>query len=107
MIRVALLVGTLLLSTAACDKATVESCDKGCRNYFTLHYWEEAEREIAAAPEAEREALRAKKVSDLEPRMMQNLDICVQRCRSGGEKSRVNCWIEAKTMAELKRCDAE
>lgn len=103
VMRLALL--ALVMSLAACDKATVEACDQGCRNYFTLHYWEEAEAEIAKAPEAERAALRARKVSELEPRMMQNLDLCVQKCRSGADSSRAACWSKAKTAKEAEACE--
>ena len=99
-----LFAAALVLALASCSKATVEECDKGCRNYFTLHYWESAEREIAAAPESEREELRAKKASELEPRLMKELDLCVQKCRSGADKTRVKCWINAKTSADARKC---
>lgn len=103
----ALLLGLVVVLAAACDKATLEECDRGCRNYFTLHYWEEAEQEIAAAPEAERAALRAKKVSELEPRMMQNLELCVSKCRSGSDSKRAKCWGAAKTTADARACENE
>jgi hypothetical protein len=93
-----------LLGLVACDKASVQDCDKGCRNYFELHYWERANAEIAAAPAEEREALRQKKQAEFEPRMMQNLDLCVQKCRSGADEDRVKCWIAAKSTAEVKKC---
>jgi hypothetical protein len=101
----ALLVLATLLPLAACSKPTVETCDKGCRNYFTLHYWEEAEAEIARAPESERAALRAKKVSELEPRMTQGLELCVQKCRSGADQARAKCWMKAATTADAKQCE--
>ena len=99
-----LLAAALTLALASCSKASVEECDKGCRNYFSLHYWESAEQEIAAAPEGERAALRAKKESEMESRMMQNLDLCVQKCRSGSDKHRAKCWINAKTSAQARAC---
>ena len=97
----------LLLGLAACDKATVEECDKGCRNYFELHYWEMANMEIARAPAEERTALREQKVAELEGRMMQNLDLCVQKCKSGADSDRAKCWAAAKTTGEAKKCASD
>jgi len=102
--RAALVALLAVLALSACSKANIEQCDKGCRNYFRLHYWETAEREIAAAPESERAALRARKQSEFEPHLMQNIDLCVQKCRSGADKHRVQCWIDAKTSADARKC---
>jgi len=98
-----LLVVLAALTLASC-KATLEDCDKGCRNYYKLHYWETAEQEMAKLPESERAAFRAKKESELEPRMMKELDLCVNKCRSGADKHRVQCWIDAKTSAAARKC---
>ena len=103
--RIVLLLAALGL--AACDKASIEECDKGCRNYFELHYWEEASIQIARVPPEEREAFHQKKVAELEPRMMQNLDLCVQKCKSGADDERAKCWAAAKTTAEAKKCASE
>jgi hypothetical protein len=99
--RVALLL-TLLL--AACNKPKVQDCDKATRNYFKLKYWEEAEAQIAAAPESEREALRIQKQEELEPRMMRNIDLAVNKCVSGANNHRVQCWIKATTVKEAEAC---
>jgi len=107
MARVAASIVLLLLAVAGCDKASVQQCDKGCRNYFTLHYWDDANKEIAAAPEADRARLRAEKEAALEPRLLQNIDLCVQKCRSGATEGRVQCWIDAKTSAEAEACASE
>jgi hypothetical protein len=92
------------LALPACDKANAQQCDQGCRNYYTLHYWEWAEAEIAAAPEAERAELRKKKAAELEPRMMQELDNCVMKCRSGADSRRAKCWIDARTTRDARAC---
>jgi hypothetical protein len=106
MPRLAVLLAVALVAgLAACDKASVENCDQGCRNYFTLHYWEEAEAEIALAPPEERDALRAQKRSELEPRMMQNLELCIQKCRSGADGHRVKCWIASTSAEQARRCE--
>lgn len=93
------------LAVAGCDKASVQECDKGCRNYFTLHYWEEAEAEIAAAPEAERAALRADKERDYHERLKANLELCIQKCTSGAESGRATCWANAKSTEDAKKCE--
>ena len=87
MRRLALAV-LLCLAASACDKAATQKCDLGCRNYFKLHYWQDAEKEIQASPEADRPALRAKKESELEERM----------------QKRVQCWIDARTAPEAEAC---
>ena len=102
MVR-ALLALTLLL--AACNKASVQECDKGVRQYFKLVYWEEAEAQIAAVPEAERAALRLQKQEELEPRMMKNIDLAVNKCVSGAGAKRARCWTKATTVKEAKACD--
>jgi hypothetical protein len=94
-----------VLSLAACDKATVQECDKGCRNYFELHYWQAADMEIARAPAEQRDELRQQKQAELEPRMMKNLDLCVQKCKSGSDSKRAKCWAAARTTAEAKACE--
>lgn len=101
MIR-ALLLCSLLL--AACSKPKVQDCDKAVRNYFKLKYWEEAEALIAEAPESERAALRIQKQEDLEPRMMKSIDLAVQKCVSGADKTRVACWTKATTVKEVEAC---
>jgi hypothetical protein len=100
-----ILVLALVLGLAGCaDKAAAQQCDLGCRNYFKLHYWQQAERDIAAAPESERAALRKEFEGKLESRMQQELDLCVSKCKSGATKKRVQCWIDAKTSAEAMAC---
>ena len=100
----AVLVLLAACALASCDKASMQQCDLGCRNYYTLQYWEWAETEIAAAPEAERAELRKQKAAELEGRMLKELDNCVMKCRSGADKHRVQCWIDAKTAREARKC---
>jgi hypothetical protein len=101
MVRAAIVL-TLLLT--ACDKASVQDCDRATRNYFKLMYWREAEAQIAEAPEAERAALRIEKQEQLEPRMMKSLDLAVQKCVSGADKAQVRCWTKATTAEQAQAC---
>lgn len=101
MVR-AVIVLSLLLT--ACDKASVQDCDRATRNFFKLKYWQQAEADIAAAPEAERVALRIQKQEELEPRMMKSLDLAVQKCVSGSDKAQVRCWTKATTVEQAEAC---
>jgi hypothetical protein len=60
----ALCLAVVVLGFAACKRPSVESCEEALRNYASLTYWEQAEVEIAAAPPAEREKLRAAKLAE-------------------------------------------
>ena len=93
----------LALLAAGCG-ANDGDCDKACRNYFQLHYWEEANAEIAVAPVAEREALRQQKLVQLEERTNKGIVLCVKQCRTAATKEQVACMLGAKTKAEAKTC---
>src|SRR5688500_15810310 len=95
----------LLLVLAACG-ANDGDCDKACRNYFQLHYWDEANAEIAGAPLAEREALRQQKLVDLEARTNEGIVLCVKQCRTAATKDQVKCLLDAKSSADAKTCIA-
>jgi hypothetical protein len=95
---------SLALLLGACDKASVQQCDRGCRNYFTLHFHAETELLLPGIPEAERKAFLEKRAGDLEARMTQQLDLCVQKCRSGANDDRAKCWEKATTTKEAEAC---
>ena len=99
------LVATLLLALAAAGcGANDGDCDKACRNYFALHYWEKANAEIAGAPLAEREALRQAKLVELEERTNKGIVLCMKQCRTAATKEQVACLIDAKTTADAVAC---
>lgn len=100
------LVPLLLLAglLGGCEKPTVEQCDKGCRNYFQLHYWAEADRAVAAAPVEIRSGLRALWQADFPWREVYQLPLCTQKCRSGADPHRAKCWGEARTVADSEKC---
>jgi hypothetical protein len=93
----------LAIAASACG-ASGSDCDKACRNYFTLHYWDEADREIANAPPDQRDALRRKKVEELDPRMQGELSMCSSQCREAADSKEAKCMIEAKTVKEVEAC---
>jgi hypothetical protein len=93
-----------LVGILGCSHPSKQTCDKGCRNYFSIRYWQEAEKEIAAAPEADRERLRAEKTADLEDRLLQGLELCVSQCEKAAKPAEGKCMAEAKTVADLEKC---
>jgi hypothetical protein len=95
--------GALGLAAGACG-ASGGDCDKACRNYFTLHYWDEADRAIAAAPPDKRDAVRQQKVEQLEPRMQGELGMCVSQCREASSDKEAKCMMEAKTVKDIEAC---
>jgi hypothetical protein len=99
-----LLVASFVLGLLVSCGANDADCDKACRNFFQLHYWQEAEREIAAAPEAEREALRKQKHIDLEERTNKGIQLCMKQCRTAATKEQVACLIAATTPEAAKKC---
>jgi hypothetical protein len=99
-----ILLALVLATTAGACGANGADCDKACRNYFTLHYWDEADREIAKAPPDQRDALRRKKVEELDPRMQGELNMCVSQCREAAGNKEAKCMIEAKTVKDVEAC---
>jgi hypothetical protein len=95
----------LLVFVAACDKRSVQECDTGCRNYAKLHFWHLAEAQINAVPADQRDALRKEKEQMFEEELDKGIDLCVNGCTSAATKSRVQCWVNARTYDELMKCD--
>jgi len=100
--RALLLFALSLTAWLGCGNAA--DCDRGCRNYYQLHYWEEANAEIAKAPEAEREALRKQKLVDLEERTNAGIQLCIKQCTTAASKDEIKCMIAARTAPEAKKC---
>lgn len=98
------LLALVLASLGGACGAKGSDCDKACRNYFTLHYWDEADREIAKAPPDQRDAIRKKKVDELDPRMQGELGMCVSQCRQSADDKEAKCMIEAKTAKDVEVC---
>ena len=101
--RCAAVLALALLALGACKGDPVE-CEKACRNYATLKYWEKADAEIAALPEDQQAAARADKEAKLEGELEQGMNFCVASCTSANNDDQNACLIAAKTVAEAKAC---
>jgi hypothetical protein len=90
-------------SLSACRGDPVR-CDQGCRNFATLVYWKNADAQIAAEPEATRDALRKRLVGEFAQRLESGIDTCVSQCQSANNTVMVDCMIEAKTADQALAC---
>ena len=103
--RVALAAAALLWGADSREvHASGADCDKACRNYFTLHYWDEADRQLEKAAPDQRDALRKKKVDEMDPRMQGELGMCVSQCREAADDKIAKCMIDAKTVKDVEAC---
>lgn len=93
----------LVFLLAACKGDPVK-CDRGCRNYFTLKYWETTEPEIEKAPADQRDALRKTKQAELKSKLEDGLALCVSQCQSANHTEDIDCMVEAKTVAQANKC---
>ena len=92
------------LAAAGCSKPKAEDCEEAIRQWFTLIYWEDAEKEIAEAAPAERDALRAKKLADRDVCMSVGMDLAVRQCRAARDFKFVDCMKSARTAAQARAC---
>jgi hypothetical protein len=97
------LVVALGLLLTAC-KGDMQKCEQACRNYGTLMYWQHADAEIAAAPPAERDALRKRRLGEFEAKLENGVDMCVSQCQSANNDKDMDCMIAAKTADQVKAC---
>jgi hypothetical protein len=99
----AALVFALAGLVAGCRGDPVQ-CDKGCRNYFTLNFWKQADAEIAKAPPEQRDALRKQKLGELDKGLESGVDMCVSQCISVGNTNDTECMVTAKTADQVRAC---
>lgn len=103
MLRCLSLVALALLVAAGC-KGDRNKCEKACRNFSALVYWEKAEKEINAAPEAGRAELKKKHLGKFTMYMEEGVDHCVNQCSSANNDEMIDCMISAKSSADAKKC---
>ncbi len=98
-----LLLGVLVLAALGC-KGDPTKCEKACRNYAELVFWKQADVEINAAPTAERDALRKKKMGEFTHNLSKGVDMCTSKCMSANNDKTTNCLLDAKTAEQAKKC---
>lgn len=103
VLALTLLAVTALTFGGAC-KGDAQKCETGCRNYATLVYWKLADAEVAAAPADRRDALRKRKLGELDEKLENGIDMCVSQCRSANNEADTECLIAAKTADQATGC---
>lgn len=93
-----------VLALSACGTGDRKTCERACRNYFTLSFWHKWDPQIEAAPEAERANMRAQKLGELEYKIEQGVDQCATSCQGANNKEQCNCMAAAKTYEEVRAC---
>jgi hypothetical protein len=94
----------LAIAFAAGCQGDPQKCEQAVRNYASLIYWKQADKEIAAAPPDQREAMRKDKLAEFQAQLDKGLQTLVSQCTSANNKDQVNCMIEAKTAEQAKEC---
>lgn len=85
-------------------KGDPEKCDRACRNYAELTFWDQANVEIDKLPVAERDAARKQKMAEFANNLERGIDLCTSKCVSANNTKDTKCMIEAKTAAAVKAC---
>jgi hypothetical protein len=91
------------LLTPVADKPR---CEQACRNFATLKFWQHADDEISALPQADQAAARAAKADELATKLAAGLDTCVSACFAANNPEQTACWGDATTVEQLAKCDA-
>jgi hypothetical protein len=94
----------LALALVAGCRGDPVQCDKGCRNYYTQTFWEQADAEIAKAPPDQRDAMRKEKLGALDKGLASGVDMCVSQCISVGNTNDTECMVAAKSAKEVRAC---
>lgn len=92
-----------LVLTLGCKGDPVK-CEKACRNYAELKYWDKAEKDIAAVPPEQRDELRKTKMAEFSHNLSQGIDMCTSQCVSANNDKQTNCLINAKNAKDAEAC---
>jgi hypothetical protein len=85
-------------------KGDPEKCDKACRNYAELIFWDKANAEIEAAPADKRDELRKQKLSEFTKNLENGINACTSKCLSANNDTQTKCLLDAKTAKEARTC---
>ena len=99
----------LLLSIAllAGCKGDRDQCEAACRNAYTLTYWRKADKDIAAAPQKDRDALRRKRLGMFDSELEGGVELCINQCTSANNETMNKCLIAAKSADAIDECVKE
>ena len=92
------------LAVPALDDA---ACERACRNYATLKYWDFVDRSLAGQPQAARDEARTSRAADFNAKLEAGLPACVQQCHAADNPVQTACMGAAQTADVAKACEAE
>ncbi len=81
------------------------ACDRACRNFAKLKFWEKAEAEIAALPQADQAAARAQKDKDFTAQLEAGVSNCATQCIAANNAEQTACMGKAQTLEQLGACE--
>ena len=85
-------------------KGDPEKCDKACRNYAELIFWDKANKEIDAVPPEQRDELRKQKLAEFTKNIELGLNTCTSKCLSANNDDQTKCLLNAKTAQQARTC---
>ena len=96
----------VVFAGAGCQmcKGDPDKCDRACRNYAELVFWQKADAEIEALPVGERDAMRKQKMAEFARNLERGVDMCTSKCVSANNTEDTDCLIGAKTADQAKHC---
>jgi hypothetical protein len=97
----ALLLSLALLAGCRGDR---DQCEAACRNAFTQRYWRTADKDVAAAPEKDRAALRKRRLGEFDSKLENGVELCINQCTSANNEPMNKCLIEAKSGSAVDDC---
>ena len=93
-----------MLAILAGCRVDAQQCDQACRNVAELLYWKGADKEIAAVPADQRDALRKQRLGEFATKVASGIEGCILRCQSARDQDAVDCMIAAKTPDQAQAC---
>jgi hypothetical protein len=91
------------LGASGC-KADAVRCEQAVRNYATLVYWYNVDKEVNASPVEKRDTLRKRKLGEFDSKLENNVDMAVSQCQSANNDEQIDCMIAAKTGEQALLC---
>lgn len=80
------------------------ACERACRNYATLRFWQRADGELAALPEAARADARSRKTAELADKLAPGVADCASQCLAANNATQTACMGAATTVDALTAC---
>jgi hypothetical protein len=83
---------------------TADLCERSCRNYVTLSYWNKHDPQLAAVPADQRERRRADLTEQLATIIGNGLQQCIEQCTASNNVDQVTCMATAASYDAVRKC---